>query len=318
VVDLVSDSLVQAVRIAVEPYNTLIVGVSGGVDSCVLLDVLTCEAIKNKKIIVAHVNHNLRESSHRDADFVNVLASRYKIPVHTFDATPPDKGNMEGWGRQVRYTFFKELKDSFHADAVVTAHTKSDQHELYLMRLFSNKPFSPMLHFEERRSLLRPLLNFSKAQILDYARNKSLEWVEDETNADNEYLRNRTRNVVIPTLRAQYGNSIDEVISDQIEQSIETEALYSTIVSNLEESLLPFQEFSKDWKKHLESILKEQIESVRWRFMDKLFFDHFSQRLGRSAGLRLADFFLSNAPQLQLPHGKTVRRIQGEIRFEDS
>jgi tRNA(Ile)-lysidine synthetase-like protein len=318
VVDAGDRLLLEAVQEAIEPHRILIVGVSGGVDSVVLLDALAQQRNQERKIIVAHVNHHLRDTSTRDAHFVASLAESYGFSCETLDATPPLNGNTENWGRQTRYAFFKELQDRFAADAVMTAHSKSDQHELFLMRMFSHKPFHAMAPFEARRSLLRPLLSCTRAQILRYATNRKITWMEDETNQDNSFLRNRTRNIVIPMLREQYGASVDEAIDDQITQTQEAEAVLYELLVTLEATLTPLRKYSKPWKHQVVSLLQDAPTAVRWRLMDKLYFDEFSLRLGRRAGLRLADFFLSNAPQLQLPHGKTIRRIDGEVRFEDS
>jgi len=318
VVDAGDRLLVEAVQEAIVPHRVLIVGVSGGVDSVVLLDALAEQHHSDRRIIVAHVNHHLRDTSSRDAHFVMSLAESYGFTCETLDATPPLTGNTENWGRQVRYAFFKELQDRLSGDAVVTAHSKSDQHELFLMRLFSNKPFHAMAPYEERRSLLRPLLSFTREQILDYAAKRKITWMEDETNQDNSFLRNRTRNIVLPMLREQYGPSVDDAIDDQITQTQEAEAVLYELLVSLEARLSPHKKYSKPWKHQVVHLLQESPNAVRWRLMDKLFFDEFSLRLGRRAGLRLADFFLSNAPQLQLPHGKTIRRVDGEVRFEDS
>ena len=314
-------SLIEAVRTSIAPYKTLIIGVSGGADSSALLYAVhevTNSLPEKLKIIVAHVDHGIREVSHKDSAFVEALASKLSLTFELLQLVPPQNENLENWGRRSRYAFFKTLKEKYQADVIVTAHTASDNEELFLMRLFSNKPFVPMSPYETKRSLLRPLLSLHRRQIEDFCRSRSIAFMSDETNLDNTYLRNRTRNLVIPFLNEQYGDSFPQTLSEQVVIAQENEDLMTFFLNEKFEPLLIHQKYSKKWKNTVESILPKLPLMLQWRFADKLFFDEFSLRLGRDAGTRLAHFFMSNAPQLQLPHGKTIKRVDGAISFEDS
>lgn len=165
-----------------------VVAVSGGVDSVVLLDVLASEGTYD--VLVAHFDHGIRSESDADARFVEGLAARYGLP---FFSRREELGASvsEEAARTQRYAFLKAI--ARNADArLVTAHHLDDVVETIAINLERGTGWRG-LNVMSDTDVDRPLLGWTKQAIYDYALGHSLEWVEDETNRTNRYLRNRVR-----------------------------------------------------------------------------------------------------------------------------
>lgn len=164
-----------------------LVAVSGGVDSVVLLDMLSKS---DHHLIVAHVDHGIRSDSVADARFVEALAKRYRVP---FVMTQLELGEhaSEERARSARYEFlFAEAKK--HRAHIVTAHHQDDLVETIAINVHRGTGWRGLAVLD-RKGVHRPLLALSKKQLYDYAIKHRLEWVEDSTNATDKYLRNRLR-----------------------------------------------------------------------------------------------------------------------------
>lgn len=165
-----------------------LVAVSGGVDSVVLLDMMSRT---DHRLVVAHVDHGIREEdSAADARFVEALARRYGLP---FVKTELNLGAhaSEDMARQRRYEFLFAEAKKFHA-TVMTAHHQGDVVETIAINLKRGTGWRG-LAVMDRSGIVRPLLSLRKVQLYEYATRHHLEWSEDATNHTNAYLRNRMR-----------------------------------------------------------------------------------------------------------------------------
>jgi len=171
-----------------------LVAVSGGVDSVVLLDML---ASTKHTLIVAHVDHGIRDDSSADARFVEQLAKQYRRP---FVSARLELGvhASEDAARRARYAFLHEQAKRFGAKIVV-AHHSEDMVETVAINMARGTGWRG-LAVMGRSDILRPLLYMTKQQIYTYAMEHRLEWVEDETNATDRYLRNRMRRKIYSRL----------------------------------------------------------------------------------------------------------------------
>lgn len=162
--------------------------VSGGIDSVVLLDVLAKSA--RYDLIVAHFDHGIRSDSAADARFVEGLAAIYKLP---FVSRREDLGAQasEDQARKARYDFlFAAAKQ--HGATIATAHHMDDVVETIAINILRGTGWRGLAVLG-RTGVVRPLLHKSKQEIREYAMEHRLEWVEDSTNAEEKYLRNRLR-----------------------------------------------------------------------------------------------------------------------------
>jgi tRNA(Ile)-lysidine synthetase-like protein len=165
-----------------------ILAVSGGVDSVVLLDMLARK--KEHEVIVAHFDHGIREESAVDARFVKALALRYGV---TFESKREELGSnsSEAMARERRYNFLREVASKYSA-TIATAHHQDDLIETIVINLIRGTGWRGLAVLNDK-TIKRPLLHYTKHNIYEYALKNNLEWVEDETNHSNVYLRNRVR-----------------------------------------------------------------------------------------------------------------------------
>ncbi len=193
----------------------LIVAVSGGMDSSVLLHVFSQLSNAHEiNLVVGHVNHRLRAESDAEEDFVRKMAQQYGLECVVFQAPScPATGNMEQWARSIRYDYLEALRKEKKASLIVTAHHQLDQAETLLQRLFSGRLASKALSIAETNLALniwRPLLRIEKELICAYCKDCSLEYVVDESNADTSFTRNSIRHELLPFLKAKYNPNLVE------------------------------------------------------------------------------------------------------------
>jgi tRNA(Ile)-lysidine synthase len=165
-----------------------LLAVSGGVDSVVLLDLFS--KTKNH-LVVAHVDHGIRgEESAADARFVGELAKKYSIPFVSIELNLAPNASEE-LARAERYKFLLKEAERFKA-LLVTAHHEDDAVETIALNIKRGTGWRGLMVLN-RLGIMRPLLGMTKQQIYDYAIKHQLEWVEDATNREHIYARNRMR-----------------------------------------------------------------------------------------------------------------------------
>lgn len=171
--------------------------VSGGVDSMVLLDVLS--NTPRVDLVVAHFNHGIRGDSRVDEELVAATAAKYGLP---FEAARGRLGSSasEDTARQARYKFLETVRIKYQAKAIITAHHQDDLIETAVINLLRGTGRRGLVAISSNKNVLRPLLDHSKAQILRYAQQNGVKWREDPTNQIPDYLRNYIRQNVVPRM----------------------------------------------------------------------------------------------------------------------
>ncbi|MDR0847127.1 MAG: tRNA lysidine(34) synthetase TilS [Lactobacillales bacterium] len=190
-----------------KPGSSVLLAISGGVDSMVLLDLFekTHRAFK-VEFKIAHFNHKQRQASDEEEKYFQERGAIIGI----YEGDKSDEASL----RQARYDFFESLEG---IDYIVTAHHADDNAETYLLKLIRNNDGMPTGIKEIRGNIVRPLLPFSKKEIINYANQNNLKWFEDETNAQNDYTRNKVRNLIIPEiekLNPSFSTNINETIKE--------------------------------------------------------------------------------------------------------
>ncbi|HZO83756.1 MAG TPA: tRNA lysidine(34) synthetase TilS, partial [Verrucomicrobiae bacterium] len=199
-----------------------LVGVSGGVDSMVLLHVLA----EGREIQIAHLNHQLRgRSSDADERLVHKTAKKLKLPCHVERAdvkaiARAQKLSIEMAARQCRHEFYARLARKLGISKIALAHHADDQVELFFLRLLrgagseglagmpeiSPSPVDPSL------TIIRPFLAATKEEIRAYAAEHKIAFREDATNVSTSILRNRVRQKLIPLLEREYQPGLTQTI----------------------------------------------------------------------------------------------------------
>lgn len=173
---------------ALLPIGRYVVAVSGGVDSVVLLDMLSKQA--NLDLVVAHFDHGTREDSAKDAKFVRERAEFYNLPFET-QREELGSGVSEELARERRYVFLRLTAKKYQA-RIVTAHHADDAVETIAINFHRGTGWRGLAVLDSS-DIHRPLLGMFKKEIIEYAKTNNLEWHEDSTNAEDDYLRNRIR-----------------------------------------------------------------------------------------------------------------------------
>jgi tRNA(Ile)-lysidine synthetase-like protein len=301
---------------ALENRTRILIAVSGGIDSCVLLHAVMNLA-QGHTVEVAHVDHKFRESSGADAKFVQALCASYSIPCHLKCLLPPPKdSNLEKWAREQRYAFFSEVLDSRGLEVVLTAHHANDVAETFLMRLLANKELYSILAFDPVRRLLRPLLQCSKSQLEAYGEMHDLAFVYDETNSDTTRYRNQVRQCILPYLESECGGAVTRIIAERAFAMHEDLMVLNGIVDARLASLASLEIGSKSWYRKLCQNLRESPDGMRWRLCERAVKPVVGFNLGRLHSDRLVEFFLEGRQGIELPNHWRLVRQAGGVKFE--
>jgi tRNA(Ile)-lysidine synthase len=180
------------------PKGKFIVAVSGGVDSVVLLDILASSQHPNhnSQFIVAHFDHGIRQDSAKDAKLVKALAKKYDLDYESQEAKL-GKNTNEAEARDKRYEFLNKVKQKYSADALITAHHQDDVIETSMINILRGTGRRGLSSLKTTETVVRPLLNIPKKQLIEYAVANKLKWNEDSTNKDTKILRNYLRLKVV-------------------------------------------------------------------------------------------------------------------------
>jgi len=313
-----TQTLQKALRCHISPDSKLLIAVSGGLDSACLLHGCVCMVDELRLILeVAHVDHGLRRKSHEDAEFVEDLAEHYGLPFHLKKLSDlPSGENDEDWGRRERYSFFGQVMDSRRLSAILTAHTASDVAETLLMRLVANKEPRSILRHDVQRRCLRPLWDIPRVQLEEYALENDLKHVEDESNLDENYLRNRVRARLIPFLAEHFDSRIEEVLSSRAVSIAEDLSLLDELAGQALEGVGEYPWGEKAWLRALRARLDSFPDGLAWRAVELLMKAELGFNIGRSKSMELLKLIQGEVIGVQLPSGWTVRRRDGGIVLE--
>ncbi len=190
------------------------VAVSGGVDSMVLLRLFMDSGAD---FCVINVEHGIRgESSVKDSEFVANFCKNHGIEcyverVNALEYAEKHKISVELAARELRYAVFEKYLADGTVKAIALAHHADDNAETVLMRLFRGTGVKGLKGIVERDNYIRPLLKYTREDILSYARENGVEYVDDETNADSAYTRNFIRNELLPVIKEKYPAVVESI-----------------------------------------------------------------------------------------------------------
>jgi tRNA(Ile)-lysidine synthase len=187
------------------PGARILVAVSGGPDSTALLAALSAlrDAGSLSGVWACHVDHQLRPESRLDGEHCEALCASLAVPLQRISVTVSPSGSVQAAARRARYRALRMAADACGAEWIATGHTRSDQAETVLHRLLRGSGARGLAGIPPRRGrIVRPILDRSRGEVLDYLRERHLKWREDPSNASPRFLRNRIRREVVPALEA--------------------------------------------------------------------------------------------------------------------
>jgi tRNA(Ile)-lysidine synthase len=331
----------------IQDGDRLVVAVSGGPDSISLLLLLDeLKEVYNLKLFVAHLNHQFRgKEAEADARFVKSLAQKLNLPCFLKSVNVPalakkEKKSPEEMAREMRYSFLQDIAEKKQATKIALGHTADDQAETILMWLLRGAGVEgltgmPMMRKTEGRRkreegrknlnckcknqvyIIRPLLETSRTEILEYLKKKKQKYRVDKTNLKPIYLRNRIRHQLIPLLEKEYNPNLREtllrtatILRDELDYFESAAEMILPCIRNQERTdylalkLFEFRQLDKAIHRHL---IRQSILQV-CATLSGFGFEHIEAiiELAKSGGDGL---------MLHLPHQLTVRIEQDNLCF---
>jgi tRNA(Ile)-lysidine synthase len=223
-------------------HQRYLLAVSGGVDSVVLCELSKAAGLS---FAIAHCNFGLRgEESLRDEAFVRNLGERYgaTVFVQNFDTTAfaeSHKLSIQEAARKLRYEWFEAVRKNNGFDYILLAHHANDNIETVLMHFFRGtglEGLTGMPDENREKHCLRPMLYLKRSEIVSFAKENKLEWVEDSSNASDKYTRNFFRNTLIPQVQTVFPQAENNVLHN-IRRLQETAILYNGLVEDLKKKI---------------------------------------------------------------------------------
>ena len=244
--------------------KTLAVAYSGGIDSQVMLNI-SYRLKKELKfnLIIIHLNYNLRgEDSKKDELFAINIAKEYGLDIYIKEIKEGsyNKKNIQNEAREDRYKFFEELYNKKKYDYLLIAHNKDDFVETIIYRMIKGTGADVYKSLKKKNNyILRPMLNFYRKDIEDYARENNLEHREDNSNKTNKYARNKIRNLIIPLLETINKKSKDNIIKFSKRVYLENEFLRKKINNIYKKNLINKNSINIENIKNLNRIFLNRI-----------------------------------------------------------
>ena len=232
--------------------DKIVLGVSGGPDSISMLDILNNIKKENKinfNITVAHVNHLIREEAIDDEKYVQEYCEKNKIEyyikrIDVQNIATEKKIGTEEAGRIARYDFFEEILEKTNSNKIGIAHNKNDKIETIIMHILRGSGISGLKGIEPIRDnkYIRPLIECERTEIEQYCEEYKLNPRIDKTNFENEYTRNKIRNIVIPYIKEEFNPNIIETINRLSELVTEEDNFIENVVKEQYKKILINQE----------------------------------------------------------------------------
>ena len=225
----ITNKVIKIIKDIIQDYNmfnngdTVVIGVSGGADSVMLLHCLnTLKDDYNLNLVVAHVNHKIRKGdAEKDASFVENLCNKLDVEFHLKEAYIKELAKEWGMGeeeagRKVRYGFFSELAGD--SGKIVTAHNANDNVETIMMRFMRGTGVNGLSGISFKRdNIVRPLLAVTREDIESYIDENNLVHITDESNFENIYTRNKVRLDLIPYLEKTFNPNLINTLTKNID-----------------------------------------------------------------------------------------------------
>ena len=201
-----------------------------------------------KNVVACYFNHNLREESKQEEKFLEDLWKEkwFKVEI----ASAPMKEiwenfyksiSLEEVCRQKRYEFFNAILNIYNSDKILLAHHLDDKIETFFFNLARGSKITWLVNMQEKSwAILRPLLNITKNEILDYLHKNNLEYQIDKTNFENDYTRNKLRNLILPN--------------------------FSEINQNYKKNISSFMEYLAEIKENIDEEIKNFLSKYDWKY----------------------------------------------------
>ncbi len=206
--DKIYDFLLNKIKL--NQQDIIVVGVSAGPDSMALLYILN--ELRKKigyKIVVAHVNHNVREESKEEAEFLRDYCEKNDIIFEMMIITKYGDDNFHNEARNIRYNYYEDLINKYQANYLMTGHHADDLMETILMRIVRGSTMRGYSGFSDlvdkgKYKIARPLISVTKKELEEFDKKNNIPYRIDKSNFKDKYTRNRYRKSVLPFLKDEH------------------------------------------------------------------------------------------------------------------
>lgn len=272
----------QKVLETIKKYNLIqngdkiVLGVSGGPDSISMLDILNEIRVDKTNnldfnIVVAHVNHMIREEAGEDLEFVKKFCNKigvefYSKSIDIQKIANNNKIGTEEAGRNARYEFFDEILEKTNSNKIAIAHNKNDKVETIIMNVLRGSGIAGLKGIEpiKNNKYIRPLIECERYEIENYCKEKNIEARIDRTNFENIYTRNKIRNIIIPYIKKEFNPNIiqtmdrlSELVKEEdeyLEKLVEQKYQEMLLEEKTKEIVIDLKKFNKE-----EKVIKSRI-----------------------------------------------------------
>jgi len=299
-------------RLPRERETPVLVAVSGGPDSVALAHALHKLSVP---IAIAHLDHRTRDgASGADAEFVREVADRLDVPFHLRSENVESDAeatnlSFEEYARERRYAFLIEAATTYGFPAIATGHHADDQAETLLMRVLRGTTPRGLAGIPETTerdgvAIVRPLLRVRRSAILAYLHERKITYIEDETNRELGFVRNRVRHALLPQLSREYNPRLTEALNRLADAQRAEDDLLRTLADRFikrcvrEERTIRTEAFAGG---HL-ALQRRLVLEMAWRHGVRPDFDHVD---------RAIDFILNAQPRKSFDLGNGVQLVSG-------
>jgi tRNA(Ile)-lysidine synthase len=257
----------------IKPNQTIIIGYSGGPDSTLLFEwLISIAQQQNLNLIAAHLNHGWRAEAEAEEKFCQEQAKNHSIAfirgnLKDYITDFKCNGSKEDLARHARRTFFESIAHKHPGSFIALGHHKNDQEENFFIRLIRGSSLSGLCGMQPKNGpYIRPLLAITKKEIIGYLDASAIPFVEDASNASNDFLRNRIRNQIMPLFQS-IDNRFEKKFHTSLEQLQEIEAYFiqqtETIFDQITEKKDLILFLKKDQFLSLHPLLQKRI-LIKW------------------------------------------------------
>lgn len=286
----------------------------------VLLDILSRKfsnngdaKFQNISIAVAHIDHGLREESAEESRLVRSVAEEHGVKFHLKKLEPSQSafakfGGIEAWAREARYSFLAKIREQYQYDLILTAHHKLDVIETFLFKAITNRRLRALRFCDEKRLIARPFFNIDKECILAYAKERRIDYLEDSSNSNSCYTRNRIRMTMVEALPKVEACGINSLFKTSVATEDDYERIERFVARLVSKE--PFG--TKTWIAEVKDCLQRYPE-FDWWLIEANLWSVLGYQLGKKHALRFVQFLgTSNTSNLEIP-GWIIRKKGGEM-----
>ena len=315
------DESIKFIRESIPSGSTLVVGVSGGPDSMCLLNLLLeLKEERRYNIVVAHINHGLRKESDEEYEYVKKFSSDHNLLFEGIKLGKFDTNSIENEARTKRYNFYEEVLKKYKSKYLLLAHHGDDLVETILMRLTRGSTIDGYSGFNkislrDKYSIYRPLVFYTKDEIIEYLEEKHIDYRIDKSNFDKKYTRNRYRLDILPVLKKENKNIHKKYLtfSEELEES-------NNFIDKYVSSR--YIDIVKDNIIDLNLLLKEDRFIIK-RIINKYLFNNYKSNINLIESkhvLSILDLIDSNKPNtfITLPNNIMLEKSYDKLYIKDT